>query len=543
MIQLTERLLRVLVTAYLLIQPIIGFAAAQEHNSDLILTNLILEGNETRAIRDTTLNIEGVIELKENATLLLENVKVRFVESELYNGFNVKDNALLTLVNSDITYTINLNQYAHLNASNTKLYSSFYCTTHGYNHTTGGILAHHSSEIMLDNCKVGYLWLHDDSSAVVNDSFIYYSFPEEAKLLIKDSTIQSHRENIKDEELDIIIPNFDNYSGRLDSLFPSAKSFFDNVTLFDGIWLRTINSNIKISDSYLYLIHSEKNCEIHLNNVTLTQVSSQLFDSGSFSLFAEGCKISNIVSFGSNDTICIEDSRIERVSLGSYKLSLDVSNSMIDVFEMDDVWFKPLEARISHSTIGFFSPGLGNEVSNEYYLHNVTLRDGLGFKVGAWGSTGGIDLHGIIHFGDGFSVNDTVVDGFAIVNRYYPVFVNSTSGPLANVSLVTSVGNRTLWTGETSRDGVVEVPVRYVNIFNLVRPYNVSGPSVIIINNITEVVTLSWSNRDVLGSIDLDLFTETPIVIEIVDESSNSNLIVLGLIPIIVCLIIFYNRK
>ena len=222
---------------------------------------------------------------------------------------------------------------------------------------------------------------------------------------------------------------------------------------------------------------------------------------------------------------------------------MDVSNSVIDEFQMDDVWFKPFQARISHSTIGFFSPGLGNDVANEYYLHNVTLLDGLGFKVGAWGSTGGIDLHGEIQFGEGFSVNDTVVDGFAVINRYYPVFVNSTSGPVANVSLVASSGNRTLWMGETSRDGVVEVPVRYVNIFNLVKPYNASGPSVLIVNNVTEVVSLSWSYGDVEGSTELNLLTDTPIVFEIIEESNYGNLFVLAFVAIIVFAVIFYNKR
>ncbi len=40
------------------------------------LVNLVLDGNETRTIRDTRLNIEGIIEVKENATLILENVNV-----------------------------------------------------------------------------------------------------------------------------------------------------------------------------------------------------------------------------------------------------------------------------------------------------------------------------------------------------------------------------------------------------------------------------------------------------------------------------------
>ncbi len=523
------------------------------------------DGNITRTIGwleklHTPVQVTGDIRIKDNATLILKNVKVKFDESDrqiimydnaslliinsiIYGSIKANDNASITMINSTIKKTITLNQNSSLNASNSKLSKSLYCTVHGYNHTTGGISGYHDSDIIMSNCKVGYLWLHDKSSATVDNSFIYYSFPDGGNLHVKNSTIQTHREKIENLELSLVIPVFEKYNGRLDSFLPSSGSVFDNVTLVDGLWLNTNHSNITISDSQLYLIFCERTSEIALNNVTLTRVTGQTLERDLFTLFVDRCNISQIDSMGNNDTVYIDHSRIGSISLRPYNLVLDISNSIIDDFQMDDVWFKPFQARISHTTIGFFSPGLGNDVANEYYLHNVTLLDGLGFKVGAWGSTGGIDLHGEIQFGTSFSVNDTVVDGFAVINRYYPVFVNSASGPVANVSLVASIGNRTIWSGETSRDGIVEVPVRYVNIFNLVRPYNPSGPSVIIANNITEVVSLSWNYGDVEGSTELNLLTDTPIVIMIVDESSYGNLLVLAIVAIIVFSIIFYKRR
>lgn len=522
------------------------------------------DGNITRTIGwleklHTHVQVTGDLRIKENATLILKNVKVEFDESDqqiimndnasliiinsiIYGSIKANDNASITVINSTIKETITLNQESSLNASNSELYESLYCTIHGYNHTWGGVVGYDESEITLDNCNVGYLELHDKSSATVENSTIYYSFPDGDNLIVKDSTITTHREILSDETLNLIIPVFIRYTGRLDSILPSSTSVFDNVTIVEGLWLVANYSKINIIDSHLYLIYCEGNSEIALNNVSLTRVTGQTLGRGLFTLFVDECNITQIDSLGNNDTIIIDHSKIGSISLRSYKLSLDISNSVIDTFEMDDVWIKPLQTRISHSTIGFFSPGLGNEVANEYYLHNVTLQDGLGFKVGAWGSTGGIDLHGKIQFGDGFLVNDTVVDGFAVINRYYPVFVNSTGGPVANVSIVASNGNRTIWSGETNSDGIVEFPVRYVNIFNLVRPYNPSGPSVIIVNNITEVVSLSWSYGDFEGSSELNLLTDTPIMIEIVDESSFGNLFVFLLVAIIVFSIIFYNK-
>jgi len=66
---------------------------------------------------------------------------------------------------------------------------------------------------------------------------------------------------------------------------------------------------------------------------------------------------------------------------------------------------------------------------------------------------------------------------------------------------------------------------------------------VVIVNNITEVVSLSWSYGDVEGSIDLDLLTTTPIVVEIVTESGYGNLLIFAIVAIIVFSIIFYKRR
>ncbi len=541
MIQLTKRWIRVLLVSLFLFPLIIRPVNAQQTGSELNLVNLILDENETRTIRDTRLNIEGIIEVKENATLILENVRVRFIESELDHAFKVNDNASLILFDSDIERTIIINQSASLNASNSMLFMSFYCTIHGYNHTTGGVIGHGSSKIMLDTCKVGYLWLHDNSNAQVENSFIYYSFPEGDNLLVHDSTLQAHRETVRDEELDLIIPDFKDYSGRLDSIIPSSNSVFDNVTLVDGLWLIMYNSSVKVHDSRLYIIDAEDNSNIQLNSVTGNTVYYR--GEQEYTLTVYDCDLDQIVSYWANASIVIEDSRVNRVSLTSYKQELNITNSVINEFDMDDVWFKPFKAHIKDSSIGFFSPGLGNEKPNEYVMDNVTLLDGLGFNVGGNTPEGGVDLHGELRLGEDFSINQTRVDGYAIINRFYPVLVNSSTGPVGNVSLVALNGNRTLWSGETSGVGVAVVPVRYVNIFNLVRPYDPSRPSVIQSYNITDTVTLSWSAAGNEGSIDLDLLSDTPIVIEVPDETGYGNLLVLALVGIIVGAVIFYNKR
>jgi hypothetical protein len=512
------------------------------------MVNLIVEGNETKKISNTLLNIEGVIEVNGNATLVLENVKVRFIESELKHSFSVNDNAMLVLLQSNVKNRINVNHNGYLNASGSKLIESNYCTHHGYNHTHGGITGYNRSEIRLDNCKVGYLWLHDNSSAHVSNSYVFYSFPEEATLNVENSMIQIHRESLNNMDVNLVIPKFIEYSGPLKEVIPGSATRFQNVSFIDGLWLHSNNSEVKIFDSNIYYIDSHGVSNIQLTNVSVNMVRGYLGSSDyvgvdEFSLIVNGCNITQVSSYGSNDKIIIEKSRIEYVFLSSLSLELDITSSIIDEFQMDEVWFKPFQAYIEDSTIANFSPGLGNDVPNEYYMDNVTLLDGLSFKVGGFEPSGGLDLHGVIHFGNDLSINETVVDGYAIINRFYPVYCNSSGGSLSNVSLAVMNGNRTLWIGETLRDGVVEVPVRFVNIFNLVRPYNASGPSVIRVNNMTDVVRLFWSYEDMEGLIDLSLLSKTPIVIEVEGESGLGGLFVPFFVIVFLVTVIYYSKK
>ena len=524
----------------ILIQASTSLTEAKAASSETNLVNLIVDGNETRTISNTTLRIEGRIEVRDNAILRLENVKVRFIESDKRHSVTVNNHSSLVLIESDIKIRVAVNQNGSLIASDTNLFYSHYCTSHGYNHTHGGVTGNAYSTITLDGSKIGILWLHNNSQAQVTDSFIYWSYQEGGKLTVKDSKIQAHRETLIKIEADLVIPEFTEYSGDLGEIIQGSTSQFENVSLIDGLWLRSRNSSITIQNSKFYYLDAEKGSNIILDNVTLSRIGNYW---DSFKLILINCSIGHLFSYGSNDTITITGSRLEFIDLQSQSLELDVISSKIDELWMDDVWFKPFKARISHSTIGAFKPGLGNEAPNEYYMHNVSLLDGLGFRVGGYTRRGGINLHGSIRFGDDFSINETVVDGYAIINRYYPFFCNSSSGPVANVSLVLMNGNRTLWEGETNSEGIAEVPVKFVNIFDLVRPYNASGASVIQADNMTEFVSLFWSYGDSEGSVELGLMSETPILVEFSGESGLKGLFVPLLVLLFIFIIINQSKK
>lgn len=542
MIRLTKRLIRILMLTLILIQASTSLTEAKAVSSETNLVNLIVDGNETRTISNTTLRIEGRIEVRDNAILRLENVKVRFIESDTRHSISVNNHSSLVLIESDIKIRVDVNHNGSLIASDTNLFYSLYCTSHGYNHTHGGVTGNAYSNITLDGSKIGILWLHNNSQAQVTDSFIYWSYQEGAGLNVKDSMIQVHRETLNNVEANIVLPEFTEYTGELRVIIPGSLTYFENVSLIDGLWLHTNNSTIKIHDSKLYYLDNSGDSNIQLNNVSLFLVNNY-WDAGDFTFTAINCNITRFSSYGSNEIITIESSKLEYVSLTSKRLELNIINTVINELHMDDVWFKPLKAQISHSSIGFFSPGLGNEEPNEFYMNNVTLLDGFGFRIGGYTRRGGINLHGSIRFGDDFSINETVVDGYAVINRFFPVYFNSSSGPVANVSLVLMNGNRTLWEGETNMDGFAEVPVKFVNIFDLVRPYNASGASVIQADNMTEVVSLFWSYGDSEGSVELGLMSETPILVEFLVESGFRGLFVPLLVILFIFIIINQSKK
>jgi len=517
MIRLTSRLIRIIIIVLILNQATTGLTEAKAATSGMNLVNLIVEGNETRTINDTTLIMEGTIEVRDNATLRLENVIVRFIESDTRHSFTVNNHSSLVLVDSDVKIRIVVNQRGRLIASNSKLIDSNYCTIHEYNHTYGGVTGKAFSNITLEGCKIGYFYLHNNSQAQITDSFIYWSCPEGGKLNVKDSKIMAHREILGKIKADLVIPGFTDYSGDLGEIIPGSTSHFENVSLIDGLWLHLRNSTITIHDSKFYLLGAEEDSTLILFNVTSSRIGNYW---DSFRLRLIDCSIEHLFSYGSNDTISIKGSRLDFIDLQSQSLELEIIDSTIDKLWMDDVWFRPFTTHIQDSTIGVFKPGLGNEEPNEYFMNNVTLLDGLGFQGGAWKPSGGINLHGGMRFEEGYGLNKTVVDGYAVINRFF-VLMN---------------GNLTLWEGETNIYGGAVVPVRFVKIFDLVRPFNASGASVIQADNMSKIVSLYWSHGDKVGSIELELRSETPIFVEISDESEVKKLIV----PFLVFLFIFY---
>jgi hypothetical protein len=512
---------------------------AKATTSETLYTNIILEGNETRTIKNTILQIEGAITVTGNASLRLENVIIQFLESELRHGITVNNSASLVLIDTKIKIRITLDQNAYFTASNSQLINSNYCTLHETNHTTGGVTGKGNTSMTLDNCKIGTLWLHDNAHAIISDSNIHWTFSEGGKITINNSTIQAHREQILDQKVDLVIPEFTDYTGDLADVIPSSTSIFENVSLIEGLWLRVLNSSIRVDNSELFMIDSGGTSSVHLVNVTVSRINNH---GGKFNLTVYDSAIEHLSSYNSDEDYFITGSILGTIDLSSRSLDFYLAYSSVDELLMDDVWFDPYISHVYHSSIRVFKPGLGNTEPNEFYMHNVTLLDGLGFRIGGNTPSGGLNLHGSMSFGEGYDLNETVVDGYANINRFYPVYCNSSSGPLANVSLTLLRGNVTLWEGETNSDGIGVVPVRFVHVFDVVIPYNGSGPTLIQANNMSEVVSLLWSFEESDGSFELGLTSETPILVEINGHDPLGKLLVPFLVVVFILVVVFKSE-
>jgi hypothetical protein len=180
--------------------------------------------------------------------------------------------------------------------------------------------------------------------------------------------------------------------------------------------------------------------------------------------------------------------------------------------------------------IGEFRPSLGEEYPTEFYMDNVTITDGFWFNYGGGETSKGLKIYGDMEISPGASMKRTIINGYTIVNRFYPVFITDNDTPVANVTVNIRTGNKTRMVGMTDINGYIEVPVRYEDINALVRPP--AKPYLINEMNMTGTVDLVWEIDGVENEMEISLRTKTPIIIE-TDTGGLDSLIV----PVIIILV------
>jgi hypothetical protein len=477
--------------------------------------DLILEGDEILVISNCVLEVTGGIYVRDNATLRLENVDVRFIDTndELWHLFKAEENSTIILSKVRCRVEIQVYDTAKLTAIDSTLYRSWYCTIHGYNHTAGGVYAYQDSQMRLDNCRIGYVTTRRNAKAEITGSTVARAWPNGSEMTLIDSTVDIQWETIEGFNGSLSLTEESLKDMDPGSVLPGSKTTFRNVHV-NELWLSLIESNITITDSQLEYLFAYNDTRLNLEN----SVINGLYMYGeSVEVSVERSTVEQVRSagLGSNFMLKISRSRIGEIGLEFCIVSLEVTESTIESLNVDNFWAQTSGINVSDSIIGTFKPGFGETVPIHYRFSNVTIRDSMDFKYGAFEDSGGAVITGDIRFGPDFKINKTTVDMYALITRLYNVRVTEGYVPKGGAKLTLLRGNQTLWTGETDEEGKATFPVRHAHIFVVIRPTTPITPTVIQVNNVTDTLKLRVGEGKSSVELNVGLMTDTPITVNL----------------------------
>lgn len=495
------------------------------------VVNIVLDGNQKVEYRNTLLSVEGKIVVRGNATLILKGVNVRFSESDLKQVFEITENGSLIVEESDIIKRVKLNESASLYAENSSFYESRYCSVHKYNHTSGGIIASGSSTVTLSQCRLSDIRTEDKARIQAVKSEIYRSSSDSGHLEVIDSSLEIYWRTMKNSSLEIKIPNLTAYSGDLEFLH-STDTYFLNTTI-EKIWLTAYDCRLILVDSSLELFNSYglsyidiKNCSVQTLNSMHSEVEIKAYDS----------EFEYLRTYLSNNTMTLVDCTINTLEYSGVRPKLNATRCTIDSLTMEEVISGNQIIYLKDTTIGSFRPSLGKDSPTEYLMDNVTITDSIWFNVGVWEASKGVNLIGDMDVSQSATLNGTIIDGYATINRFYPVYFIENQIPLTGVPVSLRIANKTRNVGTTNEDGFIEVPVRYMNVFKLTRPPD--PPGLVSIRNMTDTVQLVWEIDGQENYMEISLKTGTPISI----ETGSGGLRVL-IVPMIIALLFVFIWK
>jgi hypothetical protein len=514
-------------------------SAADEQEKITVDGDLVLMGDETLTIRDKVLKVKGGIYVQERAKLRLENVRVRFIDSDLRHGFLLNGSSTVELVNTSCGYSIQAHGASKLLASGSSLYRSFYCSIHKVNHTSGGVYAYDDSELTIVDSKIGRVSLHGNAKAQMSGSEISSTIPNGLELTVVDSTVETHWEVVEGFEGALTL-NESAAGWDMGDFFPGSRTRLRNASV-NELWLSVNESNITLIDSALSSVFLQNHTRLsvegsHLKGIYIRGTGNNVT--------IRGTKVGLIRNdgLGGESRLLIHGSLIGEVSLRFSDTIIEVAGSVLERLNMENLWVPPTsDVDIRDTVIGCFTPGFGEEQPIRYRFSNVTLRDAVDFRYGAYHSTGGAEFIGAIRFGPEFRLNRTTVTGYAVIRRIYGVTVTGGGKPRHGAALSLVKGERILWMGETDADGAAEFPVCYASIFEVVWPYVPGEPSYVKVNNMTDTVTLRASANGREVETEIGFSTDTPITVELGEIWSPAEILVLMLLAL--TLLFFYRER
>lgn len=536
---MTRDLLCLTLLAVLLLAPLTPLyqghcAEMMRHEGDLILS-----GEEALVISDCVLEVTGGIYVRDNATLVLENVDVRFVDTdeELRHAFVASGGSTVELTNVRHRSNVVLNDAARLIATDSTLYNSWYCTIHGYNHTGGGVYTKDDSEASIINSKVGVVTARDNSKVEITGSTVARASPKGTEMTLINSTIDTHWEVIEGFNGSLSLSEENLTDMDFGSVLPVSKTVFRNADVKD-LWLDFTDSDVSISGSQLKYLLINNDTSLTLTNSCLSGL--YVYGTG-VNVSIDSCSVEQVRSpgFRSSYALKISHSRIKDIELSFYILSLEITGCTIESLGTYDLGPQTPCVDISDSVIGCFTVGFGGTTPIQYRFNNVTIRDAVGFKYGTFGVTGGAVITGDIRFGPELNFKATTVDRYALITRLYGVVVTEEYAPKDGVMLTLLRGDQIVWSGETDEEGEATFPAKYARIFQVIMPTTPKTPTVIYVNNVTDTLWLRVGEGRSSVELEVGLATDTPVMVNL----TRNYVYGLYALPVILTVIGLYLEK
>lgn len=463
--------------------------------------DLIVDGNTTFLIENCTFTVTGIVKVGDNATLIVRNAELN-VSTDTVAGMVILDrNGALTIVDGELNLNyftepsiaqicdIDVRDTATLDVKNSSISSrrgsiSFRINQHGrltLNSTStreSNIKSFDDSDISIYGTPIHSINLHGNSSCVVQNTEVrYFSGSERYTATFYNSTIR-----------------------RIEFVFgSSSKVFMDSRlqgshrywNIYANLTVEGIECNLTLHDTAitglprLDSVFNSTGMELRVLNQDLRSANIGR-DS---ELHMTNCSCKHLLCGRHDSTYCINDSRIDRLSL------------------LDNAFASISETKIDELEVSDFEGAL--------VFDKVTLNERLDIEFGIPGSQ--FYVCGGLSFGTNLSINEgPIYEGpsyranltgpmqkFNVV-RGYRVVASRDGKPLENARLKLCNGeDELIWEGATDGNGEADFNITYCKNWILPPGYYYSNH------------TNTWNLEAIYGPLsyatDVAFLSETPI--------------------------------
>ena len=484
----------------LAIKPI-DFGSGVETEMDLFE----ITGNQTVLIQDASLTINGPLFIRDNATLKIVNSSIYLGETR--DGQNayfveVMDSGGLEVFNSTIYGNPAEGRWITLRGRSRAVLLEVGLVemedTKYPGQTFPRLLAFDDASLYVDSCSLWFLWVSDNVTSTIKGSRInslgpYSSLP----VLVYNSTIETMRLTFKSQEITLTgnFQGFHRYLNSADLLpgHPREFNFILHDTMLNSliflVWGRPQKA-IDVMDAEVAEIWIDGPANVTVKGSKLGRL--QMSEHGSLYLDVYGSAICSLSAWMENIDAHFQNSKLGRVSIDAYyKQRIGFKNCTVENYAHlwvgGDTYFE--DTILGNLTIL-------NPITTPLTFKNCSIEGDI-VSTRKYGSK--VALEGSLRFGRSSSVT-VPHEGYLEVTRTYTIKVRRDGLAVEGTSLELRKGETSIWKGVTGECGDA--------IFVLSYKFSGAGAG--------SYPVLLYLNGD--EAAEVDLFTETPIIINLSGE-------------------------